>query len=287
MQLSHKAAEKVDSELNATVGIWEKKDISFCIREEAELICDEDSRIVIRTATYNKRKKHLKTNIACEPTSDEQEGGCGTRNTDMVKSKCDGHRTCTIGPEEHPMCGFTFMRVNYGCESVPAVKEEEEVLELPATGTDGTEQPAKPLVVKGTKGLRVIKAIQEQEERDETVEFQKCYRQDRLSMIKAGKYLDRLTGCGDHEGCFKVYFEDANGQERWYEDETREPSNEEFLKGHLVEAGDRWVVTFSPGIGLTRSDYWSWGVCLPLNEGKEFAMATWNSLKTYAEEIKK
>lgn len=295
---------------------WQPKDYRFCISEEAELACDTDSIIKVRTAMYNKIKKDTQTGKTCEPGTAGTDSSfpCSAKNTDKIKDKCDGLTTCTILPSEHRLCTkspFTFMRVNYECESAPPRQEKKhnsatlgtetyvEPVKLPQP--DNSEAPSKviedtltgekvmddtkPVKIKGDKGIMARKDVEMQKQRTEEYSMKPCYRLDRGTKFWRMDYLGRLTTCAEYEGCFKVRFENEQGKEVWFTHEKETPPVEELLKGELVQSRDNPLITWK-GIGLKRNDYWSWGICLPKTKGVAFALQTWESLKEISQGFK-
>mmetsp|Transcript_52572 Transcript_52572/g.118410 ORF Transcript_52572/g.118410 Transcript_52572/m.118410 type:complete len:352 (+) Transcript_52572:75-1130(+) len=133
----------------------------------------------------------------------------------------------------------------------------------------------KPVVVMGVKGDRAKKNIDvAQPKQHVTIEMKPCFRTDRFTLMYRMKFLDRLTNCGDYEGCFKLKFPDG----KVYKKEKSVPTTDQLLAGELVKGGDSILVTFN-GIKLQRNSYWTWGVCLPKTQGLQFAMDTFESLK--------
>lgn len=315
--LEQVAANEAGGEVAArTNSSYLRKDYSFCINGEGELHCDEFSVIRVVTAMYNRRKRGP-NKMSCEPSNDGQEEGCDLNNFEMVHAKCGGYTSCQIQPEDHWSCeesGFTFMRVVFECEATPPhVDEHHEEGDgandppsikvmapdlrnqgLGAEDDQGVETPlkemmddTKPVVVKGTKGGKVVKAIKAEDREDIEITFKPCYRMDRFSKIynifSTGIHeatLGRLTGCGAYEGCFKVLFK-KDGEEFWYTDENAAPTPQEVYAGELVYTTDwkEWLVSFQGLTGLRRSDYWSWGICLPKTEGVQNAIERWDDLK--------
>jgi len=321
VKLASEAAGKEEAGALTEIGAesdskWEPKDFRFCISEEAELVCDPDSIIKVRSAFYNKFKKDLKTGKTCEPgtAGTDTIAPCSQKNTIKIQDKCNGLTTCTLLPEEHKLCAkapFTFMRVNYECESAPPRKEKKDNSATLGTETyveppsipqpDNSEAPSKviedkltgekvmddtkPVKIKGDKGIVARKQVDIQKERTEEYTMKPCYRLDRGTKFWRMDYLGRLTTCGEYEGCFKVRFENEQGKEVWFTKEKETPAMEQLLKGALVRTKDSWLVTFR-GIGLKRNDYWSWGVCLPKTKGVDYAVQTWESLKELSQGFK-
>jgi len=109
------------------------------------------------------------------------------------------------------------------------------------------------------------------------VSFEPCFRiWGWMGPLRRINLWGNPTDCPEREGCFKLRWADG----RVYADPQQPPSRGEVLQASLSEGKDSWWVTFS-GIGVQKSDYDTWGVCLPDREplAKYYAMAVFKRLR--------
>jgi len=147
-QVSSAAAEQVASASNTSDEISRKyKDFRFCIGEDTDVVCDDGTFIIVKSAYYNRAKKDLRTGKKCAPvasTDKEEDNSCIPRNTKMVQDKCDGHHTCTLTVQDHKSCvtrPWTFMRVSYRCEAAKDKPKDETKTGKQAVTPEPTKKP--------------------------------------------------------------------------------------------------------------------------------------------------
>jgi len=148
-EVSSAAAEQAESDSNTSGEISRKyEDHRFCIGEDTDLVCGDDSFIVVKSAYYNRAKKDLATGKKCAPvvssTDTQDDASCIPKSTKMVGEKCDGHQTCTLKVQDHKSCvtrPWTFMRVRYSCEAAKDKPKDETKTGKQVVSPEPTKKP--------------------------------------------------------------------------------------------------------------------------------------------------
>jgi len=136
------------SNTSGEISLQKNKDLRFCIGEDTNVVCDDDTFIIVKSAYYNRAKKDFRTGKKCAPfassTAKQDDDSCIPRNTKMVQEKCDGHHTCTLKVQDHKSCAtrpWTMLRVSYRCEAAKDKPKDETKTEK----QEVTPVPKKPL----------------------------------------------------------------------------------------------------------------------------------------------
>mmetsp|Transcript_96783 Transcript_96783/g.269118 ORF Transcript_96783/g.269118 Transcript_96783/m.269118 type:complete len:275 (+) Transcript_96783:53-877(+) len=241
---------------------WLGKSDVWCASADHSITCDEDSIIHVRSAFFNRQKRP-----SCEPLLSGRESGCRANATDSVAKKCDNKKTCSLTAANHAACAekpYWMIRVVWECVADPVEHEEEDAEE------EGAQVILSKVGVEDKVKKDVIEPLQT---RDLTVELVPCYRHTRIHQL-LHLHFGRLTSCRKHEGCFKISFADGHV----YRDPAVAPTEEDLLKGELVTGKDSKWITWK-GIGVVRNDFDTWGLCLPKNQGMQYALELFHSLK--------
>jgi len=256
---------------------WLIKTEKYCTGKAATLFCDDSSIIKVKRSAYNRNKPAQEDEAkACQPVEGPEKGCEVFKDAEKVIGKCNGQRTCVLEPTEHVWCDkdpFWTLRVVFECVTGSPPTAVEDIKE-----TDNQEDPEETAVVPEKKKKDRIKQAVDKlvndPDAEAEAELKPCYRYTRTYLLKNFRFLDPLTSCSKHEGCFKVTFPDATV----FRDPKTPPTAQELVKADYSPGIDSYWLTFNP-VGLQRNEYDTWGVCLPKGEGIDFAIETFDRLK--------
>lgn len=230
------------------------KSAVWCASAGHRIACAGESVIHIRSAFFNRRKR-----ASCMPLKSGGKAGCRPNVTDMVTGVCENTKSCKLTPAHHAACAkkpFSLIRVVWDCIANPASTTPKVINKA------ALDQPTKKERGSASKNP------------DFSLELVPCYRHTRTHLISEFNFFGRLTNCHEHEGCFKLNFPGG----KVFADPAVPPTEEELESGEVVKGKDSKWVTWK-GIGLKRNDYNTWGLCLPKDEGLDFAITIFDNIK--------
>jgi len=298
---------------------WLVKTLDWCSLQEAELACDEDSIIKVKSAFYRRVQKP-----DCKPAHSDKSVTCPPNALELLGGTCDERRHCDVPAKVHeascPENPFTFIRVRYECVAgTPKVDDAflgDGATEVATTGTTTTTSPKEKPREPQTPRTPLQEVNAQEADQEVTVLPQggneatsstssttstMLIRGDQVVKAEVQQELANIHQILAIKPCYRftrvqriralsplARLTTCDGDEGCFkvdfDDGRRYTAFEEEPEAHTflsghLVAGDDSWRVSFLGIGLERNDYGTWGVCLPKTEGLEFAVSMFHGLQ--------